>query len=149
MGGRLPQPAGLLLGGAGDGQGQHGALRVGVLDGGQAGGEGHQGARRHPPREGGHRARRRLLRYAHGRGGMLELRDGRKRLHGEEVERVHRGLTSRAAPYWQVAPLVLVFAIFFVMPLVLTAVVSTWRYNEYEMLPALVGSNYASVFTDC
>ena len=65
------------------------------------------------------------------------------------MERVHRGLTSRAAPYWQVAPLVLVFAIFFVMPLVLTAVVSTWRYNEYELLPAVVGSNYASVFTGC
>ena len=54
-----------------------------------------------------------------------------------------------SAPYWQVAPLALVFAAFFVLPLVLTVLVSFWRYNEYSMSPALVGSNYASVFSGC
>jgi putative spermidine/putrescine transport system permease protein len=61
-----------------------------------------------------------------------------------------RRLTSRtAAPYWQVAPLALVFAVFFVLPLIVTVVVSLWRYNEYSMTPALVGDNYAAVFSGC
>lgn len=59
-------------------------------------------------------------------------------------------LTSRAAaPYWQVAPLALVFAVFFVLPLAVTVAVSAWRYNEYSMTPALVGDNYAAVFAGC
>jgi putative spermidine/putrescine transport system permease protein len=61
-----------------------------------------------------------------------------------------RRLTSRAAaPYWQVAPLALVFTVFFVLPLVVTVVVSLWRYNEYSMTPALVGDNYGAVFSGC
>jgi len=62
----------------------------------------------------------------------------------------HRRLTSRAAaPYWQVAPLALVFAFFFLLPLAVTVLVSAWRYNEYSMTPALVGDNYAAVFSGC
>ncbi len=34
-------------------------------------------------------------------------------------------------------------------PLALTVVVSGWRYNEYEMIPAVTGDNYASIFTGC
>jgi putative spermidine/putrescine transport system permease protein len=61
-----------------------------------------------------------------------------------------RRLTSRAAaPYWQVAPLGLVFAFFFLLPLAVTVAVSAWRYNEYSMTPALVGDNYAAVFSGC
>ena len=61
-----------------------------------------------------------------------------------------RRLTSRgAAPYWQAAPLALVFVLFFVLPLALTVVVSFWRYNEYSITPALVGDNYMSVFSGC
>jgi len=61
-----------------------------------------------------------------------------------------RRLTSRAAaPYWQVAPLALVFAVFFLLPLIVTVVVSLWKYNEYSMTPALVVDNYASVFSGC
>ena len=62
---------------------------------------------------------------------------------------LHR-LTSRAAaPYWQAAPLALVFALFFVLPLVVTVTVSLWRYNEYSITPALAVDNYASVFSGC
>ena len=57
--------------------------------------------------------------------------------------------SSRAAPYWQIVPLALVFLVFFVLPLALTVVVSFWRYNEYSMSPALVSANYASVFSGC
>jgi putative spermidine/putrescine transport system permease protein len=64
--------------------------------------------------------------------------------------RWRRRLTSRAAaPYWQVAPLALVFAFFFVLPLAVTVAVSAWRYNEYSMTPAVVGDNYAAVFSGC
>jgi putative spermidine/putrescine transport system permease protein len=66
------------------------------------------------------------------------------------VERVHRRLIGgAAAPYWQVAPLALVFAVFFVAPLVLTVVVSLWRYNEYAMMAAVTGENYVSIFSGC
>ena len=54
-----------------------------------------------------------------------------------------------AAPYWQIAPLALVFAVFFVVPLALTLVVSAWRYNEYAMIPALSAGNYRAVFAGC
>jgi putative spermidine/putrescine transport system permease protein len=62
---------------------------------------------------------------------------------------MRRLVSAAAAPYWQVAPLAAVFAMFFLLPLALTVVVSLWRYNEYEMLPALVGDNYTSVFAGC
>ena len=62
---------------------------------------------------------------------------------------MRRLFSVAAAPYWQVAPLAAVFAAFFLLPLALTVVVSLWQYNEYEMIPALVGDNYASVFAGC
>ena len=68
------------------------------------------------------------------------------------MERVRRGLNVPGrgwAPYWQVAPLALVFTVFFALPLVATVVVSVWRYNEYSMTPAVVGDNYAAVFGGC
>jgi len=69
------------------------------------------------------------------------------------VERIHRRLSGliapAAVPYWQVAPLAGVFAVFFLLPLAITVAVSFWRYTEYSMSPALVGDNYASVFAGC
>jgi putative spermidine/putrescine transport system permease protein len=63
--------------------------------------------------------------------------------------RLRRLFTSAAAPYWQVAPLAGVFAVFFVLPLAVTVAVSFWRYTEYSMNPALVTDNYAAVFAGC
>jgi putative spermidine/putrescine transport system permease protein len=62
---------------------------------------------------------------------------------------LRRVIGGSAAPYWQVAPLALVFAAFFAVPLLLTVIVSGWRYNEYEMIPAITGDNYAAVFSGC
>jgi putative spermidine/putrescine transport system permease protein len=62
---------------------------------------------------------------------------------------MRRLFSAAGAPYWQVAPLAAVFAVFFVLPLALTVVVSFWRYNEYSIIPAFVGENYASVFAGC
>jgi putative spermidine/putrescine transport system permease protein len=55
-----------------------------------------------------------------------------------------------AMPAWlQIAPFVLVFALFFLIPLALVAIVSLWDYNEFEIIPAIVGRNYAETFEGC
>jgi putative spermidine/putrescine transport system permease protein len=56
---------------------------------------------------------------------------------------------ARQRAYWQAAPFALVFLLFFIVPLVLTFVVSFWEYNEYEIVPAFTGQNYADVFDGC
>lgn len=43
----------------------------------------------------------------------------------------------------------LVFALFFLIPLALIVMVSFWDFNEYELLPALSGKNYQSIFEGC
>ena len=55
-------------------------------------------ARRLVARKGRRDARRRLLRRAHGQCRLLERGDGRERLHGPQVERVHRGVDLSATP---------------------------------------------------
>ena len=52
-------------------------------------------------------------------------------------------------PYLQAAPLVFVFALFFVVPLTLVVVVSFFDYNEYEIIPAVTGQNYQEIFEGC
>ncbi|MCX5513538.1 ABC transporter permease [Kaistia algarum] len=56
---------------------------------------------------------------------------------------------SRWTPYWQAAPLALVFLIFFLLPLLVTFIVSFWTYTGYSIEPAFVGDNYASAFDKC
>ena len=43
----------------------------------------------------------------------------------------------------------LVFFIFFVLPLVVTLIVSFWRYSEYVIIPAFTPQNYLAVFDKC
>ncbi|WP_085314342.1 ABC transporter permease [Derxia lacustris] len=53
-------------------------------------------------------------------------------------------------PAWlQATPAVIVFALFFVLPLALVAVVSFWQYNEYEIIPAFTFQNYKDIFAGC
>lgn len=56
---------------------------------------------------------------------------------------------SRITPYWQAAPLALVFALFFIVPLLLTVIVSFWDYNEYAIIPAFTTQNYVDIFYGC
>ena len=56
---------------------------------------------------------------------------------------------SSLGPYLQAAPLAGVFLLFFVVPLVLTLVVSFWDYNEYEIIPDFTGQNYREIFEGC
>ncbi|CAM5769579.1 ABC transporter permease [Labrys miyagiensis] len=56
---------------------------------------------------------------------------------------------SRWAPYWQAAPLSLVFLVFFILPLLATFIVSFWNYTEYSIEPAFKFENYTEVFDKC
>ena len=57
---------------------------------------------------------------------------------------------EQGPPAWmQVLPLAAVFLIFFVVPLVVTVIVSFWNYNEYEILPDLTARNYLEAFEGC
>jgi putative spermidine/putrescine transport system permease protein len=59
-------------------------------------------------------------------------------------------MTERGLPAWaQALPLAAVFLIFFVVPLVLTVMVSFWNYNEYEILPDFTARNYLEAFEGC
>ena len=55
---------------------------------------------------------------------------------------------SRGA-LWQAAPMALVFALFFILPLVATLVVSFWDYTEYSLIPAFTLQNYRDMFSGC
>jgi len=54
-------------------------------------------------------------------------------------------LSSRAASYLQVAPLLLVLLVFVGLPLVLIIVVSFWNYDDFGLYPAFSFQNYAEL----
>src|SRR6201987_411397 len=56
----------------------------------------------------------------------------------------------RRAPAWlQATPLSLTFLLFFIVPLVITLIVSFWDFNEYQIIPAFTLKNYAAIFNGC
>ena len=56
----------------------------------------------------------------------------------------------RRAPAWlQATPLTLTFLLFFIVPLVITLIVSFWDYNEYQIIPAFTLKNYKAIFDSC
>lgn len=56
---------------------------------------------------------------------------------------------ARAAPYLQAAPLAAVFAVFFLLPLLVTLTVSFWSYTGYSIQPDFIGDNYRAAFDGC
>ena len=50
---------------------------------------------------------------------------------------------------WQASPYALVFALFFLIPLLLTVIVSFWNFNEYEIIPDFTWRNYLAIFEGC
>jgi putative spermidine/putrescine transport system permease protein len=58
-------------------------------------------------------------------------------------------LRGRWTPYWQASPMALVFFIFFVLPLIVTLIVSFWRFNQYSIIPAFTPQNYIGIFDQC
>src|SRR6201994_1579277 len=61
-----------------------------------------------------------------------------------------RGLDRVGIPGWlQAMPFGLVFAFFFIIPLMLVVIVSFWDYNDYEMLPSFTTRSYTENFEGC
>lgn len=60
-----------------------------------------------------------------------------------------RKARRRNIAYWQAAPFALLFLLFFIVPLVLTVLVSFWTYDEYQITPDLTLQNYRDVFEGC
>jgi len=49
----------------------------------------------------------------------------------------------------QAGPMMLIFALFFLLPLVFVFIVSFWNYNDYEMIPAFTLRGYTDSFNGC
>src|SRR5271169_896020 len=61
-----------------------------------------------------------------------------------------RGLDRVGIPGWlQAMPFGLVFAFFFIIPLILVVIVSFWDYNDYSMLPSFTTRSYTETFEGC
>jgi len=56
---------------------------------------------------------------------------------------------QRSIAWLQAGPMMLVFALFFLLPLALVIIVSAWDYNEYQMLPAFSFRGYTDTFEGC
>jgi len=57
--------------------------------------------------------------------------------------------SGRLAAFLQAAPMMLVFLLFFVLPLAVTVVVSFWDYTEYSIVPDFTVRNYVEAFDGC
>src|SRR5476649_575483 len=54
----------------------------------------------------------------------------------------------RVSAWLQATPLTLTFILFFLVPLLITLIVSFWDFNEYQIIPAFTFKNYAAIFDD-
>ena len=50
---------------------------------------------------------------------------------------------------WLAIPFALIFIAYFVVPLVLTLIVSFWDYTEYSIIPDFIFGNYVYIFQGC
>lgn len=60
--------------------------------------------------------------------------------------------TDKPSPFvaWlQAGPMMLVFLVFFLVPLAFVVMVSFWDYNEYEMIPSFTTRGYVETFEGC
>ncbi|GAB5096104.1 ABC transporter permease [Caballeronia sp. LP006] len=63
----------------------------------------------------------------------------------KEAPKRHR----RVSAWLQATPLTLTFVLFFIVPLVITLIVSFWDFNEYQIIPAFTLKNYVAIFDGC
>src|SRR3954471_3900652 len=56
---------------------------------------------------------------------------------------------ARRTSYWQAAPLAAVLLMFFVLPLIVTFIVSFWSYTGYSIEPNFTWQNYLDAFDRC
>ncbi len=50
---------------------------------------------------------------------------------------------------WLAIPFALIFAVYFIVPLILTIIVSFWDYTEYSIIPDFIFDNYIYIFEGC
>ena len=55
--------------------------------------------------------------------------------------------TGERASWWQVAPLVVVLALFFGLPMIVVLVVSFFDFDRTDIIPAFIFDNYVELFT--
>ncbi len=60
-----------------------------------------------------------------------------------------KSLGRNLVAWLQAGPMMAVFALFFLLPLVFVVIVSFWNYNEYELVPELSGRGYTDTFEGC
>ena len=84
---------------------------------------------------------------------MTEASDIITEARKDRASAAGRGTARRTGPmlvpYLQAAPMALVFAIFFVLPLAATIAVSFWQYTQYSIEPAITLQNYNDIFRGC
>jgi putative spermidine/putrescine transport system permease protein len=71
-----------------------------------------------------------------------------ERREGTPSQRFNWGrVTDALAPYLQVAPLTLTFAVFLLVPIVTIVVVSFWDYDSIRVIPDFIMLNYEELLT--
>ena len=60
-----------------------------------------------------------------------------------------RDKPSQFVAWLQAGPMMLVFLVFFLVPLAFVVMVSFWDYNEYEMIPTFTTRGYYETFEGC
>ncbi|KPL51142.1 ABC transporter permease [Prosthecomicrobium hirschii] len=60
-----------------------------------------------------------------------------------------RDRPSQFVAWLQAGPMMLVFLVFFLVPLAFVIIVSFWDYNEYEMIPSFTTRGYVETFEGC
>ena len=50
---------------------------------------------------------------------------------------------------WLAIPFAIIFIVYFVVPLILTLIVSFWDYTEYSIIPDFIFGNYFYIFQGC
>ena len=74
------------------------------------------------------------------------IKNSRERLNNLYFD-IKAGLKPRLS--WLAIPFGVVFLIYFLIPLVLTLIVSFWDYNDYSILPDFILDNYSYIFSGC
>jgi putative spermidine/putrescine transport system permease protein len=58
-------------------------------------------------------------------------------------------LSKDKVAWLQAGPMALIFALFFLLPLLFVFIVSFWDYNDYEMIPSFTLRDYVESFSGC
>ena len=66
--------------------------------------------------------------------------------HGSHARKSSGARAGRLGAGFAAGP---IFIVFFIVPLILTVIVSFWNYNDFEILPDVTSRNYIEAFEGC